>query len=146
VAENISAIADSDGKPTSRPFAEVKPDTPASFEQSLADLEEIVRQLEEGQIGLADSLAKYELGVKRLKECYELLERAERRIELLERVDANGDPITRPFEAEATIERHTLAGDGSAMPNPASSSSPKAAPKRSLKPVKSDGDDGRDLF
>jgi exodeoxyribonuclease VII small subunit len=86
--------------------------TEATFEQSLAELEQIVRQLEEGQLGLAESLASYELGVKRLKECYQLLERAERRIELLERVDAAGEGVTRPFDAAATIDGHALAADG----------------------------------
>lgn len=84
----------------------------STFEQSLAELEQIVRQLEEGKLGLSDSLARYEVGVKRLKECYQLLERAEQRIELLERVDAHGEAVTRPFDVAATIDRHALAGDG----------------------------------
>ena len=100
------SLRDSDSRlGETRPRATREP----TFEQSLAELEQIVRQLEEGQLGLSDSLARYELGVKRLRECYQLLERAERRIELLERVDAGGEPVTRPFDAEATIDRHALA-------------------------------------
>ena len=72
-----------------------------SFEQSLAELEQIVRRLEEGQLGLSDALAQYEAGVRHLKQCYSALEKAERRIELLAGVDASGNPITRPFEDEA---------------------------------------------
>lgn len=98
-----------------------------SFEQSLEELEQTVRQLEEGQLGLAESLASYELGVERLRECYQLLERAERRIELLERVDTDGEPVTRPFDAAATIERHALATDGQPLP-------PKPRSRRAAKP------------
>jgi exodeoxyribonuclease VII small subunit len=72
-----------------------------NFEDALAALEEIVHTLEEGQIGLAESLARYEEGVKLLKQCYQILERAERRIELLSGVGAGGDAITQPFDDAA---------------------------------------------
>jgi exodeoxyribonuclease VII small subunit len=74
-----------------------------TFEQALAALEQIVHDLEEGRVGLADALAKYEDGVKLLKQCYSQLEQAERRIELLTGTDAAGNPVTRPFDDEATI-------------------------------------------
>ena len=69
-----------------------------TFEESLSRLEAIVRRLEEGQIGLAESLKEYEEGVKLLRYCHGLLEGAERRIELLSGVDAAGNPIAKPFE------------------------------------------------
>ena len=47
---------------------------------------------------LSDALARYEEGVKHLKGCQQLLETAERKIELLSGVDAEGNPITKPFE------------------------------------------------
>jgi exodeoxyribonuclease VII small subunit len=68
------------------------------FEESLAELESIVGQLESGKLSLADALARYEQGVKHLSSCQRMLERAERKIELLSGVDANGNPITRPFD------------------------------------------------
>jgi exodeoxyribonuclease VII small subunit len=73
-----------------------------SFEVSLAELESIVAELESGSLPLADALARYEVGVKHLSMCQRLLERAERRIELLSGVDANGNPITRPFDDAET--------------------------------------------
>lgn len=73
-----------------------------SFEQSLAELEEIVSQLEDGQLGLSESLAKYEAGIKHLKRCYDALQKTERKIELLAGVDAEGNAITEPFDDEAT--------------------------------------------
>ena len=70
----------------------------ASFEESLDALEKIVAELESGKLGLSQALARYEQGVKHLRGCQELLERAERKIELLSGVDADGNPITQPFE------------------------------------------------
>ena len=86
-----------------------KPAEPTSevptFEEALTRLESIVGDLEEGQIGLAEGLARYEQGVKLLKQCYQLLEAAERRIELLNRVDAAGQEECEPFdESESTLE------------------------------------------
>jgi exodeoxyribonuclease VII small subunit len=77
-------------------------DVAECFEDSLTELEAVVADLESGELSLADALARYELGVKHLSLCQRLLERAERRIELLSGVDANGNPVTRPFDdAEA---------------------------------------------
>ena len=80
-----------------------EPPCPPSFEQALLQLEQIVHQLEDGDVGLAESLAHYEQGVKLLKQCYGLLERAERRIELLSGVDADGNPVAEPFDDEASL-------------------------------------------
>ncbi|HEV3338750.1 MAG TPA: exodeoxyribonuclease VII small subunit [Pirellulales bacterium] len=71
--------------------------SPPSFEQALEQLEKLVHQLEEGDIGLAEALDHYETGIGLLKQCYGLLQRAERRIELLSGVDAAGNPVTEPF-------------------------------------------------
>ena len=74
-----------------------------SFEKALATLEQIVHELEEGRLGLAESLARYEEGVKLLRQCHGLLQQAERRIELLTGVDAAGNPVTEPFDDRATF-------------------------------------------
>jgi exodeoxyribonuclease VII small subunit len=70
----------------------------ASFEESLEELETIVAELESGKLGLSEALGRYEQGVGHLKACQQLLERAERKIELLSGVDADGNPITQPFD------------------------------------------------
>jgi exodeoxyribonuclease VII small subunit len=67
----------------------------------LAELETIVHELEEGQIGLAEALTRYERGIGLLKQCYGLLENAERRIEVLTGLDQNGNPRTQPFTEPA---------------------------------------------
>ena len=76
-----------------------------SFEQSLERLEEIVRQLEEGDLGLDEAMRRYEEGVKLLRQSYDLLEKTERKIELLSGFDAEGNPVTRPFDDTATFGR-----------------------------------------
>jgi exodeoxyribonuclease VII small subunit len=72
-----------------------------SFESSLAELEQIVADLEEGELGLTDALARYEEGVRHLKNCHAQLARVERKIELLSGVDASGRPITVPLDEDA---------------------------------------------
>lgn len=100
-------------------------ESPASFEESLAELEAIVRALEEGQIPLADGLARYEQGVKLLKACYQQLDAVERRIELLNRVDSAGTAHCEPFDdhslsleekAEARGKRRSVKDDSSRPP------------------------------
>ena len=88
----------------SKNIANNPPSDPPTFEQSLERLEQIVHALEEGELGLTEALAQYEEGVKLLRQSYELLQRAERRIELLSGVDAEGNPITQPFDDTATFD------------------------------------------
>ncbi len=76
------------------------------FETAFARLENIVRTLEDGQLGLGDSLAQYEAAVGCLKQCHEALAQAERRIMVLTGVDADGNPVTEPLEdASLTLEQ-----------------------------------------
>ncbi len=77
-----------------------QPNTPLSFEQALEQLEGVVRKLEEGELGLNESLSAYEAGIGHLKQCYTALETAERKIEILARIDAAGNVITQPFDDE----------------------------------------------
>ena len=70
-----------------------------TFEQALAELERIVRELENGQIGLEESLNHYEKGVSLLKRCYGQLQQAEQRIVLLKGLDVDDQPVTQPFQA-----------------------------------------------
>lgn len=98
-------------------------------------LESIVHELEEGQIGLAESLGRYEEGIKLLKQCYSLLEHAERRIELLTGLDADGNPITAPFDessaasleekAQSRARRRSQSAPAARTPRPAEIDSPR---------------------
>src|SRR5262245_26382529 len=75
-----------------------------TFEQALAELEGIVRGLEEGEPGLEEALARYERGVALLRRCHAQLRQAEQRILLLTGEDGDGQPLTRPFEHTATAD------------------------------------------
>ena len=73
-----------------------------SFESSLEQLKAIVADLENGNLSLDQSLEKYELGVKHLKNCYQALNSAQRKIEVLVDLDDDGKLKTLPFEDQAT--------------------------------------------
>jgi len=83
------------------------PPADKSFEEALADLEKIVRELEDGSIGLEQSLARYETGVALLKHCYAQLQGAEQRIVKLAGIDEAGNPVLEPFGHSAAVEPAT---------------------------------------
>ena len=71
-----------------------------SYEQSFARVEELVKELESGELSLKDSIRKYEDAVKSMNRCYELLDEAQKKIELLVK-DAEGRIAGRQdFEAK----------------------------------------------
>ena len=49
-----------------------------SFEEQIEKLENIVKELEKGDLNLDDSVAKFEEGIKISKECNDILETAEK--------------------------------------------------------------------
>ena len=53
------------------------------FEQSVNELEQIVKQLEKGELSLEDSLKQFENGIKLARQCQEALNKAEQKIEFL---------------------------------------------------------------
>jgi exodeoxyribonuclease VII small subunit len=61
------------------------------FESAIAELESIVKTLEEGDLALEKSLGLFERGVQLSRFCHSQLEEAERRIEIL-----NGRGEVRP--------------------------------------------------
>ncbi len=67
-----------------------------TFEQAFERLEKIVRELEDGDGTLSESLEKYENGIGLLKHCWELLENAEAKIEILLESEG-GELIREPF-------------------------------------------------
>ncbi|HEX5734791.1 MAG TPA: exodeoxyribonuclease VII small subunit [Blastocatellia bacterium] len=54
-----------------------------SFESSLRELEQIVEQLEAGDLPLEQSLALFEQGVRLSRECQRRLDEAEQKVEIL---------------------------------------------------------------
>lgn len=70
-----------------------------SFEQALARLDEIVRQLESGEMLLSDSLALYEEGTGLIKTCSKMLDQAEQKVVKLKK-GPDRVPIELEFEEE----------------------------------------------
>ena len=66
------------------------------FEKSLQRLEQIVAQMESGDLGLEESLAQFEKGIKLARSCQDTLTDAELRVEKL--IEKNGLQQTVPFE------------------------------------------------
>ena len=54
-----------------------------TFEENIELLENIVKELEKGDLNLDDSVSKFEEGIKISKECNEILENAEKKITIL---------------------------------------------------------------
>lgn len=72
------------------------------FEDALGELQSIVQQLEEGAVGLEDSLRRFERGMQLLRHCHQLLAQVEQRIEVLTGLTEDGRPIVESFDpAEA---------------------------------------------
>ncbi|HUR54777.1 MAG TPA: exodeoxyribonuclease VII small subunit [Gemmataceae bacterium] len=80
------------------------PPEPVPFEQALTELERILRDLEDGDTNLEESLARYERGVALLGLCYGQLKNAEQKVRLLSGLNDDGTPDLKPFEHVASIE------------------------------------------
>src|SRR5699024_4675195 len=79
--------------------ASAEPTQLAQFEASLGELETLVEALEAGNISLEEALAKFERGVALTRQCRDLLQKAELRVDQLledgETVSALAPPETR---------------------------------------------------
>jgi exodeoxyribonuclease VII small subunit len=78
------------------------PCTNLTFDQALGELEQTVRDLEDGQLSLEEALGRYERGIGLLRQCYTQLRQAEQKVLLLTGVDGEGQPVTQPFEPSPT--------------------------------------------
>ncbi len=64
----------------------------ASFEQSLAELEKVVRDLEAGDVPLERAMALFEKGVELSRTCRRQLQEAETRVEMLLKKNGKIEP------------------------------------------------------
>ncbi|WP_417517812.1 exodeoxyribonuclease VII small subunit [Marinobacter sp.] len=71
----------------------------ADFEKSLDELETLVRNLEQGELSLEQSLSAFERGVKLTRACQQALKSAEQRVEQLVQ-NGDGTLETRPFSPD----------------------------------------------
>ena len=83
------------------------PDQPPAaslqFELALAELDGILRELEDGTTTLEDALARYQRGVTLLQQCYGQLRDAEQKVKVLAALTEEGADL-QPFDHVAAIE------------------------------------------
>ena len=75
-----------------------KKKTTTLFEDSLAELEQLVSQLEQGDISLEESLKSFERGVTLTRTCQKALQEAEQKVQIL--IEKNGTQTLEPFTDE----------------------------------------------
>ncbi len=68
----------------------------ADFEKNLNKLEDLVKQLENGELSLDESLKQFEEGISIARECQTSLSEAEQRIQILTE-NANGEDALEDF-------------------------------------------------
>ena len=72
--------------------------TTTLFEDSLTELQQLVEQMEQGNLSLEESLTAFERGVKLTHTCQTALQKAEQKVEKL--VEKNGIQTLEPFTDE----------------------------------------------
>ena len=70
-----------------------------TFEQSISELEEIVSQLEGGNVTLDESLELFEKGIKLSKSCQQMLDAAEKKVSIL-MTNSDGEVVKEDFIGE----------------------------------------------
>jgi exodeoxyribonuclease VII small subunit len=73
--------------------------SPKSLESALAELEQLLQQMEQGELPLDELVGKYEAGVRLVSFCQEQLEASGKKIELLTR-NLDGTFSVAPFSPE----------------------------------------------
>jgi exodeoxyribonuclease VII small subunit len=74
------------------------PEPKPSFEKALEALQQTVKRLESGELTLEQALKHFEDGVRMARSCQEYLSDAEKKVEILTRISADGTPQTEPFK------------------------------------------------
>lgn len=75
----------------------------ALFEDALAELEQLVNRLEQGDISLEESLKSFERGVILTRTCQQALQEAEQKVQIL--IEKNGTQTLEPFTDESGVKR-----------------------------------------
>jgi len=75
-----------------------KKKTATLFEDSLAELEQLISQLEQGDIPLEESLKAFERGVNLTRTCQQALQQAEQKVQIL--LEKNGTQTLESFTDE----------------------------------------------
>ena len=70
-----------------------------SFEEAMGNLEKVVADLESGNLSLDESVKRFEEGMNLSKHCNQILEKAEKQINILVEND-QGEMVEEPFDTK----------------------------------------------
>lgn len=73
---------------------------PKTFEDAIQELEKILAEIESGDVGLEESLSRYERGTFLVQHCRGVLAQAEKQIEQITK-GPDGTPTTLPLEEKS---------------------------------------------
>nr|VFJ86183.1 MAG: Exodeoxyribonuclease VII small subunit [Candidatus Kentron sp. LFY]VFJ88475.1 MAG: Exodeoxyribonuclease VII small subunit [Candidatus Kentron sp. LFY]VFK13170.1 MAG: Exodeoxyribonuclease VII small subunit [Candidatus Kentron sp. LFY] len=76
-----------------------KQENEPSFERSLAELEQLVTHMEQGELTLEETLKSFERGIELNKMCQKALDEAEQRVRIL--TEKEGEFAAEPFENDS---------------------------------------------
>ena len=69
-----------------------------NFEQSMAELEKLVEEMEAGELSMEDMLKRFEQGIALTTDCQKALQQAELKVKEL--VEKNGKLLEKDFEID----------------------------------------------
>lgn len=86
---------------------------PKNFEDALRELDQILAEIESGEVGLEDNLVKYERGTFLIQHCRGVLRQAEQQIEVLSKSPAAeaGEATLSPSAGQTTDDPATSGGE-----------------------------------
>jgi exodeoxyribonuclease VII small subunit len=83
--------------------------TAPDFEQAVAELETLVKRLEQSELSLDEQLATFERGVALTRHCQALLKAAQQKVEILTKRGAQTEVEPFSVAEDASLERVTEA-------------------------------------
>jgi len=72
--------------------------SPVNFEKAMSQLEELVEDMEQGDLPLEDALKHFEKGISLATDCQQALSKAEQKVTQL--IEKNGELLEKPFEID----------------------------------------------
>lgn len=72
------------------------------FEDSLAQLETLVSDMEDGNLSLEEALSAFETGIKLTRQCQQALQAAELKVQILS--SADGEPTPMDLDVQGSQE------------------------------------------
>ncbi len=74
------------------------PKKSVNFEKALAQLEDLVDEMEQGDLPLEDALKNFEKGIALAADCQQALSKAEQKVTQL--IEKNGELLEKPFDID----------------------------------------------